>query len=65
MSEYKITNWITGEDVTPPKPDPSSPTSEVIEGWNAYMRGDAVNPYPPATQEHHDWEEGWTLGEGG
>lgn len=60
--QYRITNWITGEEMTPaPEKQPDAYLEGLEAGLNEPYKS---NPYPPGTQEHHDWEEGWTDAEG-
>jgi hypothetical protein len=66
MSDYKITNWITGQEESLPVRDTSSPTPAWVMGWEDYM-GTATpfknNPYDQGTEDWHDYEDGWEEAE--
>jgi ribosome modulation factor len=65
MSEWKVTDWTTGEDKSLPEQDRNSPTVWWIEGWNDGMDGISVhhNPYRDGTTEAHEWDDGWNAAE--
>jgi hypothetical protein len=66
--KWTIHNFVTGEDITPPKynPFPSEPTVAWVEGWEAgmgYQKGSVINPYAETSLEYHDWQDGFDAAE--
>lgn len=64
MSEFKITNFITGEEVNLDRNPDDGPTKEWIEGWDDYMiRGYSTNPYETGSTEAREWQDGYDAAE--
>jgi hypothetical protein len=62
--QWKIYNFVSGQEGPLPKPDPHEPTAAWVEGWTACMvDGYKSNPYLEATPEYNDYEDGWQAAE--
>ena len=59
--EWRITNFFSGEDETPPGNPENEPTQAWIDGWNANMDGESEgqNPYAADCWEYREWLDGW------